>query len=384
MSVYLDYNASAPIDERVVDAMMDVYKNYYGNADSRTHDYGENARELVDHARQSVAELLKVKKEEVFFTSGATESDNIAILGMEDFGNKTGKKHVIISSIEHKAVLEAANKLGKRGFDIEQISPNEDGRINVDTLLSHVRDDTLMVSVMHVNNETGIIQPVEEIGNALYDKDIYFHVDATQSCGKLVDEIRFLKYDMLSMSAHKMSGPQGIGALILKRKRYKLPPVSPIIYGGHQESGIRPGTTPVALVVGFGVACDIAMNNRDEMENCLRIKKRVLELLDNSGLAYDINGDPKYCMPITINFSIRGVSSEALMLSSKQYCSISNGSACTSKEYSLSYVLKAMGLSEERMESALRVSWGYETDIKEVEAGFSHLLDVAKDLVIGE
>ena len=381
MGIYLDYNATTPIDERVLTEMVDVYRNSYGNADSRTHDYGENARKIVDKARERVANLLSVDKGEVFFTSGSTESSNIAIQGLKSHALKTGKKHVITSAIEHKAVLSTVKSLEDDGFEVDVIKPEEDGRISFDAVVEKLREDTLLVSLMHANNETGIIQPVEELGELLATKGIFFHVDATQTCGKLVPELKKVKYDMLSMSAHKMYGPQGVGALILKKKRYKLPPVKAIMYGGQQEHGIRPGTTPVALVAGLGKACELAELEYGENSAALiRIKEAVLKLIENSGLEYTFNGDQNFCLSNTINVSFKGVESEALMLSSKQYCGISNGSACTSHDYSPSYVLKAMGLDEERLSEAIRISWGPKTVVEEMEKELSDLLSVAKGL----
>ena len=258
MGIYLDYNASAPIDSRVLNTMIDVYKNTYGNADSRTHDFGNDARKIVEEAREKVACLLGIQKGEVIFTSGSTESNNIAIRGLIKYANKSGKKHIITSAIEHKAVLETVKSLKDEGFDIDIINPEEDGRVNVDKILSLVRDDTLLVSLMHANNETGIIQPVKEIGEVLSEKEVLFHIDATQSCGKLVPELKSVKYNMLSLSAHKFGGPQGIGSLILRKKRYKYPPIEALNYGGQQEHSIRPGTIPVALVAGLGKACELA------------------------------------------------------------------------------------------------------------------------------
>lgn len=246
-------------------------------------------------------------------------------------------------------------------------------------VLDKVREDTLLVSVMHVNNETGIIQPVKEIGDALNQKDVLFHVDATQSCGKLVDEIRGIKYNMLSFSAHKLMGPQGVGVLVLKKNRYKLPPVKNIMYGGQQEHGIRPGTIPVALVAGCGKACEIASAEyKENAKKAIDIKKSVLQELDASGVEYSINGDPEYCVDTTINVSLKGVSSEALMISTKQFCGVSNGSACTSKSYSPSYVLVAMGLDNDTIECSLRISWGVGTNKDEAIKGIRGLLDVAK------
>ena len=382
MSVYLDYNASAPIDNGVVDFMMDIYKNNIGNADSRTHDYGDNARTIVENARKQVALLLDIPSEDVFFTSGATESNNIAIQGLREYAEKTGKKHIITTSIEHKAVLETAKHMRDHGYRVDFVSPDRTGRVSADEVINLVDDDTLLVSIMHVNNETGAIQPVKEIGDRLADKGVLFHIDATQSCGKLVEEIRQIKYDMLSFSSHKMYGPQGIGALVMRRKNYKLPPVKPIMYGGQQEHGISPGTIPVALVGGLGKACEIAIDEHksDEAYN-ISIRDMLIEMLDKSGIKYRINGDIDYLISSTLNIQIEGVSSEALMLSSKQYCGISNGSACTSSSYSPSYVLVAMGMSEDEIDQSIRLSWGRNTDVETLKNNFEKLLEVAKELV---
>ncbi len=359
MSIYLDYNASTPVDKRVLDVMIDVYTNSYGNADSRTHDYGVNARSIVEKSRGQVAELIGAKNNEVFFTSGATESNNIAILGLQEYAQHSGKHHIVTTEIEHKSVLEPIRFLQRIGFEVTYLKPGVDGRVSVSDVLAAVRGDTLLVSIMHVNNETGMIQPVKEIGAILAEKSVLFHIDAAQSCGKLIDELREVKYDMLSISAHKMSGPQGVGALILRKKRYKLPPVSPIIYGGKQEHGIRPGTIPTALVAGFGEAARIAICEHDVCQReCIKIRRSIIKKLEMSGLDYTVNGNDEYCIPSTLNVSFTGVNSEALMLATKQYCSISNGSACNSNSYELSYVLKAMGFDDDRIRSSIRISWG--------------------------
>lgn len=381
MSIYLDYNATTPIDEYVLDEMISVYRNIIGNSDSRTHDYGERARSVVENARKQVASLIGVEPGEVVFTSGATESNNIAIQGLEDYANKTGKKHIITSAIEHKAVLESAKAMKRRGFDVDIVKPDLSGRVNVQEIIALLREDTLLVSLMHANNETGIIQPVKELGEVLAERKVLFHIDATQSCGKLVEEIRELKYNMLSFSAHKLRGPQGVGVLILKRQGYRLPPVKNIMYGGQQEHGIRPGTVPVALVVGCGAACELAENNYiQNNEKTRNIKKFVLDTLENMGIEYYLNGDQDYCLSTTVNVCFPGVMSEALMIASKQYCGISNGSACTSKSYAPSYVLVSMGTPEEVIESSVRISWGPDTSFEELEDNFVHMIEVAKQI----
>lgn len=380
MSVYLDYNATTPIDPRVLDVMIEVYRNDPGNADSRTHDFGEQARKVTENARKQVAELLGVTPKEVFFTSGSTESNNITIHGLREYAASTGKKHIITSSIEHKSVLNTVKYMESQGFDVDYASPDLSGRVSAEDVLSRVREDTLLVSIMHVNNETGTIQPVKEIGDALAEKDVLFHVDATQSCGKLVDEIRDLNYDMLSLSAHKFRGPQGIGALILKRRNYKLPPVKNVYFGGQQEHGLRPGTTPVALVAGMGKACELAQAEyKEEAKENKAIRDEMLELLKKEGVRYELNGDPQYCIDSTLNICFDGVSSEALMLSTKQYCAISNGSACTSKSYDPSYVLRVMGIPIDKIENSVRISWGPGINRDEVIDSFKKMLKVVEN-----
>lgn len=383
MSLYLDYNATSPVDKRVLEVMMDVYENHWGNAGSRTHDFGEDARRIVEDARARIAGLIGVRPDEVIFTSGATESNNMVLFGFREYGIESGRKHIITTSVEHKAILEAAKILGQHGFEVEYIHPDRSGRISAEEVLSHVRQDTLLVSVMHVNNETGIIQPVQEIGEALSETKVLFHTDATQSCGKLVEEVRALKYDAMSFTAHKLYGPQGIGALVLRKKRYRYPPVRPLLYGGPQEHGLRPGTTPVALAAGFGKACELAADEyRRLSDECREIKDVILKILSDSEIQYKINGDQRYCMPNTLNVSLCGLSSEALMLASKQYCSISNGSACTSEKYSVSYVLSSMGLSQEDAESAIRISWGANTNCNDVAGSFRELIAIARSMTV--
>ena len=383
MGIYLDNNSSSPIDERVLAVMVDVYLNSYGNADSRTHNHGEQARIIVENARKQVASLLEINSSEVFFTSGSTESNNITIQGLEEYALKTNKKHIITSAIEHKSILETVNMMKKKGFDVDIVNPDLSGQINVQEILDKVRDDTLLVSVMHVNNETGIIQPVDRLGTELEKRNILFHVDATQSCGKLVDEIRNLKYNMLSFSAHKLKGPQGVGVLILKKKKYKVPPVKNIMYGGQQEGGIRPGTIPVALVAGCGKACEIAEKEyRENSQKCKSLKVILEELLKKSNVNYHYNGAQQYCIDSSVNICFKGVMSEALMLSSKQYCSVSNGSACTSKSYSPSYVLEAMGIPTEDIENSIRISWGPETNEIEFRDNINKMIEIAKSLAV--
>lgn len=357
MSLYLDYNASAPILPEVLDTMIDAYKRIPGNADSRTHIYGTNAQKLVQSARNTIANILRVDQSEIIFTSGSTESNNTVILGIEDYALQTGKTHIITTAIEHKAILEPLKHLEKKGFKVDYVKPDESGRIDTDQLLSLVTDNTSLVSVMYVNSETGIIQPVDIIGKALKERSVLFHVDATQALGKLNDEIRSLDYNLMSIASHKIGGPQGIGALVFRRSSdYKRPPITQLMYGGSQERGFRPGTIPVALVAGFAKAVEICERDMEiNNQKCLETKERFLEAVKD--LPYAINGDSKYCLPSTINISFDGLDAEAAFLCLGDEYSFSNGSACNSSSHTLSYVLEAMGLSEKRNSEAIRLSW---------------------------
>ena len=362
MPIYLDYNASAPIDRRVLDKMNEVYTNNYGNADSRTHSFGTNAKEIVEDSRRTIASILAVDAMDLFFTSGSTESNNMAILGLLNYALNSGKTHFITTSIEHKSVLEAMKHLEANGCTVDYVSPDKGGRVNVSQITDLITEKTLMVSMMHVNSETGIIQPIEDLGEELSRRGVYFHVDATQSFGKLNDVLRKTKYDMLSITAHKLGGPQGVGAFVLRRgKDYRRPPVAPIMFGGQQERGYRPGTTPVALVAGFALAAKLRDSETTFfLEECQRIKKRLLESI--ASLKYEINGDSNYCLPSTINISFTGVDAEGIFLATKEDYAFSNGSACNSSSHMPSYVLKAMGLPEDRINEAVRI-WGPNTKV---------------------
>lgn len=370
MAVYLDYNASAPIDERVLERMIDVYRSHYGNADSRTHIFGTEAKEIVSSARKKIADILAVDSTDVFFTSGSTESNNMATLGLLDYAIESGRNHLITTSIEHKSILEAMKHLQEKGCVVDFVSPDASGRVKPEQILNLVTDKTLLVSMMHANSETGIIQPIEEIGAALAKTKTYFHVDATQGFGKLNDSLRNAKYDMLSITAHKLGGPQGVGAFIMRRDcTYRRPPVKQLMYGGQQERGYRPGTTPVALVAGFALAAELCDKEADaHMERCKAIKQSFLESVN--GLNYTLNGDQKYCLPSTVNISFHGVDAEGIFLAVKDDYAFSNGSACNSGSHAPSYVLKAMGLDEARIAEAVRISWNYNTKVD-----FSALID---------
>ena len=376
MSLYLDYNASAPILPEVLDTMIEAYKNSPGNADSRTHIYGTNAQKLVQVSRNTIAKVLGVDQSEVIFTSGSTESNNTVVLGIEEYARQTGKMHIVTTAIEHKAILEPLKYLEGKGFRVDYVRPDESGRIDAKHLLSLVDSETCLVSVMFVNSETGIIQPVDKIGKALKGTDVIFHVDATQALGKLNQEIRTLDYNLMSIASHKIGGPQGIGALIFKRNEdYKRPPIKQLMYGGSQERGFRPGTTPVALVAGFAKAVEICEKDLEtNHKKCLEIKEQLLDAIKD--LPYTINGTPQYCLPSTINISFDGLDAEAAFLCLGDEYSFSNGSACNSSSHSLSYVLEAMGLDDKRKSEAIRLSWNGNTDVD-----FSNFVSIIHSII---
>ena len=376
MAVYLDYNASAPIDGRVLDRMIEVYRSHYGNADSRTHVFGTEAKEIVSASRRTIADSLGVDPTEVFFTSGSTESNNMAVLGLLDHALESGRTHFITTAIEHKSVLEAMKHLQKKGCTVDFVPPDASGRVDAGRILERVTEKTLLVSMMHVNSETGVIQPIEEVGAALAGTGTYFHVDATQGFGKRNDALRAAKYDMLSVTAHKLGGPQGVGAFVLRRDRsYKRPPVRPLMFGGPQERGYRPGTTPVALVAGFALAAELYDREAPEhMKRCAEIKARFLEAV--KGLDYTLNGDQEHCLPSTVNVSFHGIDAEGIFLAVKEEYAFSNGSACTSGTHAPSYVLTAMGLDEDRVNEAVRISWDQSTEVD-----FSALVNYVKSMV---
>ena len=255
--LYLDYNATAPVDSRVFEAMRPYFLEEVGNAGSRTHVYGRRAKEAVDHAREQVATVLRARSDEILFTSGATESNNLVLLGLVQHGLASGHKHVLATAIEHKSVLEPLDHLREAGFEVELLPVTAGGYVELSAVKESLRPDTLLVSVMHANNETGVLQPVVEIGEFLGDTRTFYHVDAAQTFGKEVETLRQLRCDFLSISAHKIYGPKGMGALYARRLRNQRRPLTPLMYGGGQEMGWRPGTLPVPLVVGLGAACGV-------------------------------------------------------------------------------------------------------------------------------
>jgi cysteine desulfurase len=355
--VYLDYSATPPMDARVFEAMRPYFLTEVGNAGSRTHVYGQKAKNAVDRARRQVAEVLGAKSEEIIFTSGATESDNIALLGLMRHGLKANRRHILASAIEHKAVLEPLSRLRDLGFEVELVPVTAGGYIEPDAVRERLRPDTLVVSVMHANNETGVLQPVLEVSHLLAGSAVLFHTDAAQTFGKEVETLRQGRFDLVSISGHKIQGPMGVGALYVRRPKSGRTPLEPIMVGGGQELGLRPGTLPVALIVGLGRAAELAAREHQQRNDEAEKLKREF-LVELQGVDHRINGDLTRAQPHVLNVSFPGVDSEALMLALRSEIAISNGAACTSSRHFASHVLKAMGLSENLLASAVRFSWG--------------------------
>lgn len=365
--IYLDCNSTTPIDPRVAEIVQKYLIEEFGNAGSRTHEYGNNAKVAVQKAREQIASVVQCKREEVIWTSGATESNNIALQGLIEYGNKNNKRHIISTTIEHKSILEPLKYLEKKGFEISLISPDETGKIKSCDILNELREDTLLISMMHINNETGVKQPIAQVAKDLLNSQVFFHIDAAQGFGKDIEALQNQRIDMISISGHKLYSPKGIGALIARRRGFDKVPLTPIVYGGGQERGLRSGTLPVHLIVGFGLSAQLALKENDKRdEYCQKIKDAALKAF--SELDYKINGILNDTISSTLNISFSGLDSEAVMLSLKDLLAVSNGSACTSQNYAPSHVLKAMGFSDEECQESLRFSWSYLTEKPNWEA----------------
>ncbi|VAY02336.1 Cysteine desulfurase IscS [Arsenophonus endosymbiont of Aleurodicus dispersus] len=365
LPIYLDYSATTPVDPHVAKKMMQcmMIDGNFGNPSSRSHGFGWRAEEAVDIARNQIAELVNADPREIVFTSGATESDNLAVKGVANFYQKKGK-HIITSKTEHKAVLDTCRQLERKGFKVTYLSPQNNGLINIHELEGTMRDDTILVSIMHVNNEIGIIQDIASIGELCRDHGIFFHVDATQAVGKLPINLNELKVDLMSFSAHKLYGPMGIGALYVRRNpRIRLEAQQ---HGGGHEQGIRSGTLPVHQIVGMGEAYRIAKAEMAIESDRLRaLRQRLWDGIKNIKAVY-LNGDLLNGAPHILNVSFNYVKGESLMMVLKDLA-ISSGSACTSASLEPSYVLRALGMNDELAHSSIRFSFGRFTTEEEID-----------------
>ena len=351
--VYLDCAATTPLHAAVREAMRPYFDEEFGNAGSRTHAWGQRARAAVEQARDRVAAVTSASRGDVIFTSGATESNNLAILGL---AGAARPGHVVSTAIEHHAVLGPLAELERRGVAVTYVEPDAGGFVTCDRIMAAVRPETRLVSVMHVNNETGVVQPIERIAAALEGSAPYLHVDAAQSFGREIDALRHPRIDLISASAHKIHGPKGIGALIVRKRDGGRPPVQPLMFGGGQERGLRPGTMPVGLAVGFGAAAALALAERDERRTrCLRFREALLAGL--APLDPLVNGDLTRSAPHIVNLSFGGLVAEVVIDAWRDLAAVSNGAACSSQRYTCSHVLSAMRLPSWRSDSAIRLSW---------------------------
>lgn len=365
LPIYLDYSATCPMDPRVAEKMMQfmTMDGTFGNPASRSHRFGWQAEEAVDIARNQIAELVNADPREIVFTSGATEADNLAIKGVANFYGKKGK-HIITCTTEHKAVLDTCRQMEREGFEVTYLDPESNGLVDLAKLEAAMRPDTILVSIMHVNNEIGVIQDIATIGEMCRSRGILFHVDATQSVGKLPIDLAELKVDLMSFSAHKVYGPKGIGALYVRRKpRVRL---EAQMHGGGHERGMRSGTLPVHQIVGMGEAYRIAKEEMaEEMARIRTLRDRLWNGLKDMEAVY-VNGDLEQRIVTNLNVSFAFVEGESLIMALKDLA-VSSGSACTSASLEPSYVLRALGLNDELAHSSIRFSIGRYTTEEEVD-----------------
>ncbi|EGQ8139996.1 IscS subfamily cysteine desulfurase [Vibrio cholerae] len=376
LPIYLDYSATCPVDPRVAEKMVQymTMDGTFGNPASRSHRYGWQAEEAVDTAREQIAALLNADPREIVFTSGATESDNLAIKGVAHFYNKQGK-HIITSKTEHKAVLDTMRQLEREGFEVTYLDPESNGLIDLAKLEAAMRDDTILVSIMHVNNEIGVVQDIAAIGELCRSRKVVFHVDAAQSAGKVAIDVQEMKVDLISLSAHKAYGPKGIGALYVRRKpRIRL---EAQMHGGGHERGFRSGTLPTHQIVGMGEAFRIAKEElQQDYDHALKLRNCLLDGIKDME-AVTINGDLEQRVPHNLNVSFAFVEGESLLMALKDLA-VSSGSACTSASLEPSYVLRALGLNDELAHSSIRFSFGRFTTEAEIDYAIE-LIRVAVD-----
>ncbi len=363
--IYLDYSATTPVDPRVAEVMMKclTQEGNFGNPASRSHLFGWKAEEAVEEARQHVADLIHCDPREIVWTSGATESDNLALKGAAHFYKSKGK-HIITSKIEHKAVLDSCRQLEREGFEVTYLDPDARGLIQPEDVAKAIREDTILVSLMHVNNEIGVINDIAAIGEITREKKVLFHVDAAQSAGKIDIDLENMKVDLMSLTAHKIYGPKGIGALYVRRKpRVRL---EAQMHGGGHERGMRSGTLATHQIVGMGEAYRIAkLEMHEEAKRTLALRKRFLDGLQGIEEIY-INGDIDQRAPGNLNISFNYVEGESLIMALKDLA-VSSGSACTSASLEPSYVLRAIGLNDELAHSSLRFTIGRFTTEEDVD-----------------
>jgi cysteine desulfurase len=365
LPVYLDYHSTTPTDPRVVAKMMPYFSEHFGNAASRSHSAGRYAAEAIDRARVQVAELIGASPREIVFTSGATESNNLAIKGIAEAYRGQGN-HLVTSAVEHRAVLDPCRKLETQGLRVTYVPVDRHGLVNVEHVAAALTPETILVSVMAANNEVGTIQPIAEIGCLCKNRGVLFHTDAAQAHGKVSLNIESMGIDLMSLSAHKICGPKGVGALYVRSRRPRVRPAAQIDGGGH-EGGLRSGTLTVPLIVGFGEACALCRAEMEgESERVLRLREKLRQGIMGRLESVVLNGHPQRRLGGNLNLSFAGIDSGALMVAMKDVA-VSSGSACTSASPEPSQVLRAMGISEEMGQGSIRFGLGRFTTEEEID-----------------
>lgn len=375
--IYLDYQATTPTDPRVVEAMFPYFTEIFGNPHSRSHPYGWQAEEAMELARKQIADVIGGSEKEIIFTSGATESNNLALKGLAKFYGDE-KNHIITVLTEHKCVLETCRWLEQEGFEVTYLPVDKQGFIDLEQLKAEIKATTLAVSIMTANNEIGTIQKIKEIGQITREKGVFFHTDAAQAFGKIPLDVDEMNIDLMSISAHKIYGPKGIGALYVRRR----PRVRILaqIHGGGQERGLRSATLPVPLIVGFGKAATIAMEEMEaENKRLSELRSHMWERLSGELEEIHLNGDLKHGLSNNLNISFGFIEGESLMMAVKELA-VSSGSACTSASLEPSYVLNALGVSVELAHSSLRLSFGRFTTKEEIEHACARIITEVKRL----
>ena len=376
--IYMDNHSTTPMDPRVLDAMLPYFIEKFGNAASRNHQFGWEAEEAVEHARKQIAKLIHCDAKEIVFTSGATESDNLALKGVVEMYKEKGD-HIVTCTTEHRAVLDTCKSLEKRGIKVTYLPVEKDGRVNPDEVRKALTDKTILISVMLANNEIGTIHPIAEIGKIAKEKGILLHCDATQGVGKIPVDVEALKVDLMSFTAHKIYGPKGVGALYVRKKGPRVRLVPQIDGGGH-ERGMRSGTLPVPLIIGFGKACELCEQEMPVESKRIaamrdRLQSQIMTSLDECYL----NGHPTERLPHNLNISFAYVEGEALLMGVKEIA-LSSGSACTSATLEPSYVLRALGVGSDLAHSSIRFGLGRFTTDEEVDYTAKRMVEAVKRL----
>jgi cysteine desulfurase len=376
--IYLDYHATTPMDPRVLDAMLPYFTSQFGNAASRNHSFGWEAEKAVENARKQIADLVGANAKEIIFTSGATESNNLAIKGVAEMYAEKGN-HIITVATEHKAVLDTCKKLEKQGFRVTYLSLAPDGLVTLDQIREAITDKTILVSVMYANNEIGVIQPIAEIGKLLKEKGILFHTDAVQACGKVPVNVIADNVDLMSITAHKMYGPKGVGALYVRRKSPRVQITAQMDGGGH-ERGMRSGTMNVPGIVGFGKAAELCrLEMAEDSKRLSHLRDKLKAKLEAELDEVYVNGSMVHRLPHNLNMSFQYVEGESLLMGINDIA-VSSGSACTSATLEPSYVLKALGLGDDLAHSSIRFGLGRFTTEEEIDYTAEKLIDVVKKL----